>query len=104
MPLQMQMVPGGGDKLIVVCDHCGAEIPDAQAGWYLSRYDPRDGTPQGGIFFTHHECEAAFTEQGGHQDWGWCSGELASLPVEIALALGIDWNEAKWNEVKQQAR
>jgi hypothetical protein len=102
MPLQMKMVRGGGDMLTIVCDHCGGEITDTRTGGSHYAHDPRDGTPKGIVYFLHYECEPAFTEQGGREEWGWCARDLDCLPVEIALALNIDWQEGTLNELKKK--
>jgi hypothetical protein len=92
MPLQMKK--GRLDKPSIVCDHCGAEIGDGTVGTLLSMYDPTDGTPKGAIYFTHHECSAAFTEQSAYPWWR-RPMDLDCLPVCLAQSLNIDWNEAQ---------
>jgi len=73
---------------VVVCDHCGEVISDAQDG----NYEWQQGG--GPVFFTHKRCCLAFEDaRGGRSVWGACP--LSVLPVYLAGNLKLDLREAR---------
>ena len=88
MPLEVR-VRNGMCCPVVVCDHCGEVIEDAQEGNYEF---PLDGGP---VFFTHKgRCSLAFEEANGGQD-AWGVMELSVLPIYLGNNLKLDWKKAK---------
>jgi hypothetical protein len=78
---------------VVICDHCGELIADAQDGNYQWQAPLGPGLVRRFIFFTHKHCSHDF-EQARGGSGAWYAMELTELLPHLARGLNVDWDEA----------
>jgi hypothetical protein len=93
MPLRMKW-EGGLYRPVIVCDHCGLEISDAEDGNYEWQVEQSGAIVDGTIYFTHKRCCHPFEQANGGRP-AWFAITLECLPVFLANNLQVDWHRAE---------